>query len=103
MEQKSYKRPFVIVTILFFLWGFITSMNDILIPYLKKVFELNYFEAMLVQFAFFGAYFIGSVIYFIISAWKGDPIMKIGYKNGLIAGLLVSALGLLLFYPAACK
>ncbi len=101
MSNKSYKKPLIVVTGLFFMWGFITSMNDILIPYLKKVFELNYFEAMLVQFAFFGAYFIGSVIYFIISASKGDPIMKIGYKNGIIAGLLVSAVGLLLFYPAA--
>jgi len=101
MPNKTYKKPLIVVTGLFFMWGFITSMNDILIPYLKKVFELNYFEAMLVQFAFFGAYFIGSVIYFIISAIKGDPIMKIGYKNGIIAGLLVSAVGLILFYPAA--
>jgi len=101
MKKNSYVGPLVVVTGLFFMWGFITSMNDILIPYLKKVFELNYFEAMLVQFSFFGAYFIGSVIYFFISAGKGDPIMKIGYKNGLIAGLLVSAFGLLLFYPAA--
>ena len=101
MAKTSYKKPLIVVTGLFFMWGFITSMNDILIPYLKKVFELNYFEAMLVQFAFFGAYFIGSVVYFIISASKGDPIMKIGYKNGIIAGLLLSAVGLLLFYPAA--
>ncbi len=101
MSKGKYTIPLIVVTGLFFMWGFITSMNDILIPYLKKVFELNYFEAMLVQFAFFGAYFIGSVIYFIISAGKGDPIMRIGYKNGIIAGLLLSALGLFLFYPAA--
>ena len=101
MAKGKYTTPLIVVTGLFFMWGFITSMNDILIPYLKKVFELNYFEAMLVQFAFFGAYFIGSVIYFIISAGKGDPIMRIGYKNGIIAGLLVSAFGLFLFYPAA--
>lgn len=100
-NADNYKTPLIVVTVLFFLWGFITSMNDILIPYLKKVFDLNYFEAMLVQFSFFGAYFIGSVVYFIISASKGDPIMKIGYKNGIIAGLLVSAIGLFLFYPAA--
>jgi len=93
--------PFIIVTAIFFMWGFITAMNDILIPYLKKVFALSYFEAMLVQFSFFGAYFIGSVIYFIISVTKGDPLIKIGYKNGLILGLTVSGLGLLLFYPAA--
>ncbi len=101
MAKGKYTTPLIVVTGLFFMWGFITSMNDILIPYLKKVFELNYFEAMLVQFAFFGAYFIGSVIYFIISAGKGDPIMRIGYKNGIIAGLLLSAFGLFLFYPAA--
>ncbi len=101
MSKKNYTIPLIVVTGLFFMWGFITSMNDILIPYLKKVFELNYFEAMLVQFSFFGAYFIGSVIYFIISAGKGDPIMRIGYKNGIIAGLLLSAFGLFLFYPAA--
>jgi len=101
MSKNSYKVPLIVVTGLFFMWGFITSMNDILIPYLKKVFDLNYFEAMLVQFSFFGAYFIGSVIYFIISASKGDPIMKVGYKNGLITGLIISGIGLLLFYPAA--
>ncbi len=101
MKKNEFTGPLIVVTGLFFMWGFITSMNDILIPYLKKVFELNYFEAMLVQFAFFGAYFIGSVVYFIISAGRGDPIMKIGYKNGIIAGLLLSAFGLLLFYPAA--
>ncbi|HYW95134.1 MAG TPA: sugar MFS transporter [Bacteroidales bacterium] len=89
------------MTALFFMWGFITCMNDILIPFLKKVFDLNYFQAMLVQLAFFGAYFIGSLIYFIISATLGDPIYKIGYKRSIIIGLLLSALGCAMFYPAA--
>ena len=66
-STKGYKSAFAILTMLFFMWGFITCLNDILIPYLKAVFELNYFEAMLIQFAFFGAYFVGSVIYFFIS------------------------------------
>ena len=101
MEKKNYTIPFIIVTGLFFMWGFITSMNDILIPYLKEVFELSHFKAMLVQFAFFGAYFIGSLIYFLISARIGDPINKIGYKNGIILGLIISALGTALFFPAS--
>ncbi len=97
------KRNFVALTSvisLFFIWGFFTSMNDILIPHLKDLFALNYFEAMLVQFSFFGAYFTGSLLYFLISSLKGDPINKIGYKNGIIIGLLLSALGSAMFYPA---
>ncbi len=82
------------------MWGFITCMNDILIPHLKELFQLSYFQAMLVQFAFFGAYFVGSVAYFLISYLYGDPINKIGYKGGIIIGLVISALGCVLFYPA---
>ncbi|NGM60997.1 sugar MFS transporter [Sphingobacterium sp. SGG-5] len=76
-------------------------MNDILIPHLKEMFSLSYLQAMLVQFCFFGAYFIGSFIYFLISYFYSDPINRIGYKNGILIGLLISALGCLLFYPAA--
>ncbi|MEN7548282.1 sugar MFS transporter [Rapidithrix thailandica] len=83
------------------MWGFITCMNDILIPFVKKMFELSRVQSLLVQFAFFGAYFMGSLIYFLISSKKGDPISKIGYKNGLLIGLIVSALGCALLYPAA--
>jgi FHS family L-fucose permease-like MFS transporter len=99
--SKKYIGSFVVITGLFFMWGFMTVLNDILIPYLKGVFDLNYAQAMLIQFAFFGAYFIGSVLYFFISARFGDPILKIGYKNGIITGLIISALGSALFYPAA--
>src|SRR5512135_1482863 len=81
-RPQTYRGPFTIMTTLFFMWGFMTVFNDILIPRFKAAFTLDYYHAMLVQFAFFGAYFIGSVIYFMISAWKGDPIAKIGYKNG---------------------
>ena len=89
------------MTILFFMWGFMTVFNDILIPRFKEAFTLNYFEAMLVQFAFFGAYCIGSIAYFLISAFWGDPIARIGYKNGVVIGLLLSAVGSALFWPAA--
>jgi FHS family L-fucose permease-like MFS transporter len=100
-DGRTYRGPFAIMTVLFFLWGFMTVFNDILIPRFKEAFTLNYFEAMLVQFAFFGAYFIGSLLYFFISATAGDPIAKLGYKNGVIIGLLISATGSALFWPAA--
>lgn len=100
-KPKSNTLAFVILTGLFFMWGFMTVLNDILIPYLKGVFDLNHTEAMLIQFAFFGAYFIGSLIYFLISIKYGDPISKIGYKNGIIVGLLISSVGSALFYPAS--
>ena len=85
---------FVAMTTLFFIWGFITALNDILIPHLKAAFDLNYTEAMLVQFCFFGAYFI-------ISPFAGKLIEKVGYQRGIIIGLLTIAAGCLLFYPAA--
>ena len=102
-ESQNFRGPFAIMTSLFFLWGFMTVFNDILIPRFKEAFTLSYFQAMLVQFAFFGAYFVGSLIYFLISATKGDPIAKLGYKNGVVIGLLISATGSALFWPAAQK
>lgn len=75
--------------------------NDILVPRFKEAFTLSYFQAMLVQFAFFGAYFVGSLIYFLISITTGDPIAKLGYKNGVVIGLLISAAGSAIFLPAA--
>jgi FHS family L-fucose permease-like MFS transporter len=105
MEQegtnKKYTSAMVVLTSLFFMWGFITVLNDILSPYLKGVFDLTHFQANLVQFAFFIAYFLGSVLYFILSITVGDPISRIGYKNGIMIGLLVSAIACFLFYPAA--
>lgn len=76
------------------MWGFITCLNDILIPYLKTAFALSYTKAMLVQFCFFGAYFI-------VSLPAGVLVSKIGYKKGIITGLTVASVGCLLFYPAA--
>ncbi len=93
-KQKSYRHSFILLTVLFFLWGFITVLVDSLIQRLRELFVLSYFEAGLVQFAFFGAYFLLSIpASFILS--------KIGYKRGLMLGLVIMALGCLLFYPAA--
>ena len=95
------RGAFTVMTTLFFMWGFMTVFNDILIPRFKEAFTLSYFQAMLVQFAFFGAYFVGSLVYFVISATKGDPIARLGYKNGVVIGLLISASGSAIFWPAA--
>ena len=100
-QQRSYLVPLTFLTLLFLMWGFITSMNDILIPHFQNVFQLSHVQAMLIQFCFFGAYFIISVIYFFSSIRHGDLISKIGYKKGIIFGLLIMAFGCLLFYPAA--
>ncbi|PQO99335.1 glucose/galactose MFS transporter [Massilia phosphatilytica] len=86
--------PLVIVTILFFMWGLLTSLNDVLIPHLKAIYTLNYVQAMLVQFCFFGAYFI-------VSLPAGALIRRIGYQKGAVTGLLIAAGGCALFYPAA--
>jgi len=93
-STKDYRLPFSAMATLFFLWGFITVLNDILIPHLKHAFDLNYTKAMLIQFCFFGAYFI-------VSVPAGMLVRKIGYKKGVIVGLLIASLGCLLFYPAA--
>jgi len=97
----DYRRPFITITMLFFLWGFITVMNDVLIPYLKESFELTFFQAGLVQFAFFGAFFVVSLLYYIVSLATGDPINRIGYKTSVIIALLVCGAGCAMFYPAA--
>lgn len=103
MDEKNpkYTTALVVLTSLFFMWGFIMVLNDILIPFLKKMFELNRYQSMYVQFTFFGAYFIGSVVYFIISVLWGDPMSKMGYKNGIILGLLISAAACAGFYHAS--
>lgn len=93
-EFKSNTGPLVIVTILFFMWGLLTSLNDVLIPHLKSIYTLTYVQAMLVQFCFFGAYFI-------VSMPAGALIRRIGYQRGAVTGLLIAASGCALFYPAA--
>ncbi|SKC84167.1 sugar MFS transporter [Ohtaekwangia koreensis] len=100
-EKGNYTLPLIILTTLFFMWGFITCMNDILIPYLQGIFKLTPAQAGFIQSAFFGAYFFVSLIYFLVSINLGDPLAKIGYKNGIIVGLITAAIGCCLFYPAA--
>jgi FHS family L-fucose permease-like MFS transporter len=92
--QETQTFAFIAMTCLFFFWGFITVLNDILIPFLKESFDLNYTQAMLVQFCFFGAYFI-------VSPFAGKLIDRVGFKMGIVIGLVVTALGCILFYPAA--
>lgn len=92
--EMNSKFAFAAMTTLFFIWGFITALNDILIPHLKGAFDLSFFQAALVQFCFFGAYFV-------VSPFAGRLIEKTGYKNGIIIGLLGIACGCAIFYPAA--
>ena len=99
--SPTYRMPFAIMTTLFFMWGFMTVWNDILIPRFKEAFTLTYFEAMLIQFSWGVAYTVGALVYYLISMFYGDPINRIGYKNGVIIGLLIAATGSALFYPAA--
>ncbi len=100
-NAASPTGPFATVTLLFFCWGFITVMNDVLIPFLKQSFALSYFQAGLVQFAFFGAFFVVSLAYFLLSVGSGDPINRIGYKKTIVFALLICASGCALFSPAA--
>ncbi|MBB1477035.1 sugar MFS transporter [Shewanella sp. SG41-3] len=93
-QQGNFRFALVALTSLFFMWGFLTCLNDILIPYLKNMFDLNYTQAMLVQFCFFGAYFV-------VSIPAGALVGKIGYQKGIITGLVIACIGCLLFYPSA--
>jgi FHS family L-fucose permease-like MFS transporter len=92
--QPSYFGALSVLTTLFFMWGGLTSLNDVLIPHLKGIFSLNYFQAMLVQFCFFGAYGLMSIP-------AGRFVKAIGFKKGIMVGLAGAALGCLMFYPAA--
>src|SRR5262245_10898816 len=91
---ENYTRPLAIVTSLFFMWGFLTSLNDILVPHLKSIFELSYTKVMLVQFSFFSAYLIFS------APWS-TVVNRIGYQRSMVVGLLTMAVGAILFIPAA--
>ncbi len=92
--RSTNKSALAMMTTLFFMWGFLTVLNDILVPHLKAIFDLNYAEVMLVQFSFFSSYFIFAL------PW-GKVIDWIGYQKTMVAGLLTMALGALLFIPAA--
>jgi len=90
----SYSRPLAVVTTLFFMWGFLTCLNDILVPHLKSIFDLSYARVMLIQFAFFSAYFLFSI------PWS-KIVNTIGYQRTMVVGLLTMAFGSFLFLPAA--
>jgi MFS transporter, FHS family, L-fucose permease len=90
----SHRAALSVVTTLFFMWGFLTCLNDILVPHLKSIFDLNYAQVMLVQFAFFSSYFIFSIPSSKLIDW-------IGYQKTMVLGLFVMALGAVLFIPAA--
>jgi len=92
--NPDYSRPLAIVTTLFFMWGFLTCLNDILVPHLKSIFDLSYARVMLVQFAFFSAFFLFSL------PWS-KVVNRIGYQRTMVVGLLTMALGAFLFLPAA--
>src|SRR6202047_2656776 len=93
-DTSGYKVALAVVTTLFFMWGFVTVLNDVLIPHLKSIFDLNYTKVMLVQFAFFSSYFI-----FALPA--GKIVEWVGYKRTMIIGLLTMTTGALLFLPAS--
>lgn len=102
ITKKTNWTQFIPLVTVFFFWGFVAASNDILIPVFKKAFDLSQGESQLVSVAFYVAYTVGSIIYMIISyLTKGDLINRIGYKNSLALGLVISAMGTLLFYPAA--
>jgi len=92
--STQYTVPLAVVTTLFFMWGFLTCLNDILVPHLKPIFDLNYTGIMLIQFSFFGAYFLFSIP-------SAKVIDLIGYQRSMVAGLLTMGLGAFLFVPAA--
>ena len=94
--SQRYTSALSAVTTLFFLWGFITCLNDILIPYLKAIFQLSFAQANLINLCFFGAYFLMSIP-------AGKLVSRVGYKKGMLIGFVVAALGAFLFYPAAAQ
>lgn len=100
--QKTNYSAFGTLIVIFFFWGFVAASNDILIPVFKKALHLSQLESQLIAFAFYVAYTVGSLIYFAISGLlKQDILNKLGYRNGLALGLLISAAGTLLFIPAS--
>ncbi|MAV75848.1 MAG: glucose/galactose MFS transporter [Actinobacteria bacterium TMED172] len=91
---KQGSRELYIISFIFFMWGLLSCLNDLLVPYLRGVFDLNYTQAMMVQFSFFSAYFLFSIP-------LGLLINRIGYQKGIVLGLLISAVGCVMFLPAA--
>lgn len=99
--MKNNNAFFVLISVFFF-WGFVAASNDILIPVFKEKLNLEQWQSQMISFAFYVAYTVGSVIYFVLSkATGGDLLNRMGYKNGIALGLFISAIGTMLFYPAA--
>jgi MFS transporter, FHS family, L-fucose permease len=102
MANETKWSQFGVLISVFFFWGFVAASNDILIPVFKEKLHLEQWQSQMISFAFYVAYTVGSIIYFMVSkASGGDILNRIGYKNGISLGLVISALGTLLFYPAA--
>ncbi len=102
MNQQTKWSQFSVLISVFFFWGFVAASNDILIPVFKEKLNLEQWQSQMISFAFYVAYTVGSLIYFALSkASGGDILNKLGYKNGIALGLCISAVGTLLFYPAA--
>lgn len=100
--MQKQGSSFAILISVFFFWGFVAASNDILIPVFKEKLGLEQWQSQMISFAFYVAYTVGSIIYVVLSkANGGDILNKIGYKNGIALGLVISAIGTLLFYPAA--
>lgn len=99
-KRSSYSTAFLVIIFTFFFWGFVAASNQMLVGVFKDNFKLSQAQSQLVESAFYLAYFVGSLLYFFISMTLGDPLNRIGYKKGLVIGLIISALGALLFIPA---
>jgi FHS family L-fucose permease-like MFS transporter len=101
-KPTNYTAALITITSVFFFWGFVAASNDILIPVFKEKLNLEQWQSQMISVAFYVAYTVGSIIYYLISKYSGGDILnRLGYKNGIALGLLISACGTLLFYPAA--
>ncbi|MFA6923933.1 MAG: MFS transporter [Bacteroidales bacterium] len=101
-QSQNNTSAFATIISIFFFWGFVAASNDILIPVFKEHLKLEQWQAQMISFAFYVAYTVGSLIYYFISKFSGGDILnRMGYKNGIALGLVISAIGTWLFYPAA--
>ncbi|MGP8217354.1 MAG: MFS transporter [Bacteroidia bacterium] len=100
MKKSGLTSLLVLISLFYFFWGFVAASNGILIPLFKEIFHLTQFKSQLVDLAFYIAYFFGSLVYFFSTLLYKDPLLRLGYKKGLIIGLLISAVGAIGFIPA---
>ena len=100
-QTKNYNAALATLVTVFFFWGFIAASNGVFIPFCKNYFNLDQFQSQLIDFAFYGAYYIGALLLFVISGYaKTDILNKWGFKNGIVYGLIISAVGAALMIPA---